>query len=68
MYMYVYTHTHADVRVRRVGGAFGGKLMAHLPTAVVAAVAAAKVKAPGSKKNKGFICKILKSQVCRHFL
>ena len=33
-----------DVRMRRAGGAFGGKLNAHLPTAVVAAVAAAKVK------------------------
>ena len=55
MYTYIYTHTHADVRVRRVGGAFGGKLMAHLPTAVVAAVAAAKVKAPGSEKKTHFI-------------
>jgi len=29
--------------------------MAHLPTAVVAAVAAAKVKAPGSEKKRDFI-------------
>ena len=35
-----------DVRMRRAGGAFGGKLNAHLPTAVVAAVAASIVKAP----------------------
>ena len=31
-----------DVRVRRIGGAYGGKLNAHLPTAIAAAVAAAK--------------------------
>lgn len=32
-----------DVRMRRTGGAFGGKLNAHLPTAVMAAVAARKL-------------------------
>ena len=35
-----------DARVRRVGGAYGGKLNAHLPTCVVAAVAARKMRAP----------------------
>ena len=35
-----------DVRVRRVGGAFGGKLSQQLPTAVVAAVAATKLRVP----------------------
>ena len=34
--------SNVDVRLRRVGGAYGGKLNAHLPTAVLAAVAAHK--------------------------
>ena len=38
--------SRVDVRIRRTGGAFGGKLNAHLPTAVVAAVAAAKARRP----------------------
>eukprot|EP00965_Chrysotila_dentata_P137360 4543623-Pleurochrysis_carterae.AAC.1 len=35
-----------DVRVRRIGGAYGGKIEHHMPTAVVAALAAAKHRVP----------------------
>lgn len=41
-----------DVRMRRVGGAYGGKLQAHLPTAVAAALAAAKHKRPVLMHNE----------------
>ena len=44
--------SHVDVVVRRVGGAYGGKLNAHLPTAVLAAVAALKHRRPVRLHNE----------------
>ena len=44
--------SHVDVVVRRVGGAYGGKLNAHLPTAVLAAVAAVKHRRPVRLHNE----------------
>ena len=41
-----------DVRCRRVGGAYGGKLSHHVPTAVVAALAAVKSRRPVRVHNE----------------
>ena len=41
-----------DVRVRRAGGAYGGKLQGHVPTAVVAAVAARALGLPVKLHNE----------------
>ena len=41
-----------DVRCRRVGGAYGGKLSHHIPTAVVTALAAHKLRRPVRVHNE----------------